>query len=444
MAEENDPQDVDQELPPPTDESDAPRREKKKGLNITQGKLFIGVIGVMFAISAYTLLGTDDELQIPGGDQGVEAGGAEVETELGEFERDRGATGGVGQERAEVLSEIDEREALQRRIESGQSAVSFGEVTDEDETVKPKPKPKPSSAVFGDVTPREPAEEPQQPQRRTPRVAPISGTPAPQVQGQSGGGPGVAYERIQYELDLAAQNPGPANTSINYSQSSSSAGAGRGGMRDQPHPITPELSKTGASSGAGGKGQSGEKLALPGDVTIAYLSNRISSDQPSARVRADILEGKLRGGRMLGEAGFEGERLILNFDQLVYEGEVYDSVHAVAVDPSTMDASMQDGIRRKLFTRYGVPVLAGIAAIGIDYQADRRNPSVTEKNLTTGDVVSRRSNEAGNFGEYAASSAADGLKIPLEAIAERAANTQPEVWAEPGAIGLMFTTSVER
>lgn len=437
MAEEQEPQEVEPTMPPASEEGTNPRREKKKGKKITQGKLFVGVLGIMALVAGYNLFLKDDSAPpIPGSDEEVDLGGAEVETDVVSFGREDSDTGGVGQERAEVLAEIDEREALKRRIQGGQSAVRFGEEVNEEPEAEPE-KPK-ERGVFGDVERREPA--PKKPaSRRAPQVAPISGTRSPQPYGSGSNGGGAANgEAIAYELGLMAEEP-LANTTVNYHIASADTGARAGMGGNRSHPFTPELDKDGR-----GDREKKETIALPGDMTVAYLSNRISSDQPSGRVRADILAGDLRGGRMLGEATFEGERLIINFDQLVFEDEVYGSVHAVAVDPNSLDASVQDGINRRLFTRYGIPVLAGVAAIGIDYQAERRSPSVTETNLSTGETVTRRNNDADGFGEYAATEAADGLKTPLEAIATNAAATKPEVWANPGAIGLMFTTEVVR
>lgn len=434
MAEQIDPTNNDDvDLPPSAEGIAAPRREKKKkGFKVTQGKIYMGALAVMVLVAGYALIGGGGEAPTPAGPAPT-SGGAAVETELDEYMRFGSDDGGVGQERAEVLAEIDEREELERRILSGQSAVRFGEAYAEEEEEEVAPPPAPN--VFGSVTPREPPPM-VTPDRRSPEVLPLSGNTVHHGAPSQGSGPDM--NRIAYELQLA-QGAVTTHTGINHHQ----VAANNGGIRALPHPLTPELSRDG-SLRTQQASSAPEKLALPGDLVVAYMSNRISSDQPSGRVRIDILEGDLKGGRMLGEAAFEGERLIINFNQLVFEGEVFDDVHAVAVDPSTLDASVQDGINRRLFVRYGVPILAGIAGLGIDYEAHRRNPSVTETNWSTGETISRRTNESDRFTEYALTEAADGFKVPLEAIATRAANTPAEVWAQPGVIGLMFITAVER
>lgn len=450
MSEQNDLHESDEDLlPPPSEGISAPRREKpKKGFKVTQGKVFIGTLGVMVLVAGYTLLSGDNEdaVHAPRGTTPVEGTEGlrmrESPIELEEFQRDTPGQGGLGQERAEVLAEIDEREALQERIESGRSAIRFGDPFDEDEGATEPPPP--ARNVFGDVTPREPA--PAQPSRHSPNVLPISGNTAHPMGGAPAQGAGQNLAGIQHELGLA-EGAAAGHLNIAYYEPSESGGyglGGSGGSRNMPHPLTPDLSRTGAAYGDSGSGGKVETLALPGDRVLAYMSNRVSSDQPSGRVLIDILEGPLKGGRMLGVAGFEGERLLINFDQLVYEGEVIEGVQAVAIDTETLDTSVQDGINRRLFLRYGVPVLTGIAGLGLDYEANRNNPSVTETNLHTGELVSRRSNQSDSFGEYALTQAASDLKAPLQSIASRAAATPIEVWAEPGIIGLMFVTRVER
>lgn len=414
---------------PPTHDNNPELRSKKKGFKITQTKVYIGGFVVMVLVTGYVFFRNDPgEVPLPAGEK--PSGGAEIEVTMEEYDRLSSEGGGVGQERAEVLAEIDDREALQERIESGRSAIRFGEPI-EDEVEEPQEAP-PQASVFGDVAPREPA-APQDTARSTPRVAPISGTVSPTVRPQAGGVDQTGInERIQYELELAESAYVTHQQVSVYRPTQASSNS-------NPHPITPELSRNAAEADK----ERADTRALPGDVTLAYLGNRISSDQPSGRVKIDILEGELRGGHMLGDATFEGERLLLNMDMLVFEGEVYDDVVAVAIDPETLDPSLQDGINRRLFTRYGVPVLMGLASVGIDYQAERRNPTVTRTNQETGETYSTRTNEVGSFGEYALDQSADSLKDPLDAIAQNAASQKAEAWANPGVIGLMFLTRVD-
>jgi hypothetical protein len=228
---------------------------------------------------------------------------------------------------------------------------------------------------------------------------------------------------------------GGANTAVHYTSYQPSAS-----NQQDRHTLTPQLDADKEGQSATPALGSGE-LAMPGDTTVAYLNNRISSDQPDSMAQADILSGELRGARLLGQGEFQGQRLLVRFTQMVYEDEIY-AINALAVDPDTMESSVADGVNRRLFTRYGVPILVGVASIGIDYQAERANPSVTETDQQTGEQITRRTNSADSFGDYAIGETGDSLRRPLGDIAQNAANVQPHVWANPGAVGILFTQPV--
>src|SRR5690554_6222542 len=87
MTDQNSSEDTEVQMPPPSDEEVAPRREKKK-FQVTQGKVFVGARGVMFLFSGYTLFsGGGDEPPIPGGATREAPGGAEVDVEVEESGR---------------------------------------------------------------------------------------------------------------------------------------------------------------------------------------------------------------------------------------------------------------------------------------------------------------------------------------------------------------------
>jgi hypothetical protein len=403
---------------PPLPAGDRNFREKggRKG-----GKWILIGFGLMLLVATFVMFtgGRNSGTPTPQQNRADQVGGAEVESKvLDGFRTVEDGDTNVGQERAEVLREIDDREELQARIERGESAVQFGDAFDEEEEVV-EPEPSKPAPVFGNLTPRDPDAT----------IIP-SGRPSPQVTptANTGNGGGINPEGVAHELALlqAGRRQG-GNTAIHYTS-----------YEPTPTPSPQAISRTTNDDDPAIKAG---QWAMPGDLTTAYMANRVSSDQPSGMVTADILDGELRGGRLLGSGSVEGMRILIYFTQLVFEGEIYE-VSALAVDPQTLDSSVQDGINRRLFTRYGVPILMGVASIGIDYQAEQNNPSVTERNLSTGDVVSRRTNDSTSFGDYALGESTDAFKRPFEDIASNAAATQPEVWAEPGVIGVMFQTPV--
>lgn len=445
------------DMPPPQEEMRA--KSVKKSNRLVVGG-FIVIAGVLGYFLVFAGAGSEQAAPVSTQDRPGQQGPGFLTEDRGgpatRSQRTDNDEGGVGRERADVLSEIDEREDLLARIERGETAVMFEEldiveVDDEDlEEYQAEP------PVFGDLTPRErPAPAPQTASNN--RNTAMTNTPSPlRPQPSVDRAPAPANhtahsvnpEAVAYELGLMEQQRGRgANTNIAYtSYTPPETTHQQGGGVD--HPMTPGVNSssllqggTRASAEGGRETLSQGELAMPGDKVVAYLSTRISSDQPGGRAMAEILEGPLRGGKLLGAPQFQGERLLVNFNQLVYEGFVYD-VEALAVDTNTLETSVADGINRRLLTRYGVPILAGVASIGIDYQAERRNPSVTQTNEFTGETITRRSSEADSFGQYALQESTDSLKTPLSDIASNAANTPVHVWADPGAIGVLFVSSV--
>lgn len=429
MSDDNvDPVIPDHDAMPPGEDQSSTRPKSRKSNK--QTLICIGGLVVAMGWCGYILMGpsSSDEVTMP-------SSGAAVDTEI----EAGGSGGGQGQERASVLSEIDDREAVRDRIQNGKSAIQFGEVDDvADEADEPETDEAERPSVFGDISPREEVSD------KTPRQMktdyPISGNPGRPAASMGG----ETSEKLAYELDLmqTRAEQGSEHGEMNYTQASRGSSQGSNQL-----PITPELQeklygRSGDSAESRGPRWKAGSLALPGDLATAYMSNRISSDQPSGIVAIDILDGKLKGAKAIGKSTFEGDRLLINFDRIVYKGEVLSDVKAYAVDPHTLDASLQSGIDRRLMTRYGVPILMGLAGIGVDYAAQRDNTTVYETNLTTGEQVQRNVSQSQGFGQYALQEGSDTVKRPFERIADKAAEVQPEVWAEPGVIGLLFDSRV--
>lgn len=448
------------DMPPPQDEM---RAKKVKKSN----RLVLGGFAVISCILGYYLIfaGAGDSSKpsvpsqggqaTPGSEQGPGFITDKNHAVATQGARQDSNEGGMGRERADVLSEIDERETLLSRMASGETTVIFEEVDFVEVNDEDLEDYQAETPVFGDVAPRErPSPSPSTVaanQNSAMTNTPPAIRPQPQVNPQPQvGSYTINPEAVAYELALLEGQRGASGggsiqyTSYDPTQRHASL------QSNVDHPMTPSVNE----SALHGRNNSGTdvrdravnglrqgELAMPGDMTVAYLSTRISSDQPGGRARAEILEGPLRGGVLLGAPQFQGERLLINFNQVRYEDFVYD-IEALAVDVTTLETSVQDGIDRRLLTRYGVPILAGIASIGIDYQAERSNPSVTQTNEFTGETISRRTNDTGSFGQYAMQESTSSLKRPLSDIASNAANTPVHVWADPGAIGVLFVSSI--
>ena len=446
------------DMPPPQEDMRSKGVKKSNRLVVGGFVVVAGVLGyfLIFAGAGSNPAPMPVETGLPSQQQGpgflTDDRGGPVER----VQRIDNEQGGIGRERADVLTEIDEREDLLARIERGETAVMFEELDLIDVKDEDLEEYQTEAPVFGDLPPRErptPAVNASNNAGRTAMTNTPILRPQPSVERPSApvsSSHSVNPDSVAYELALLEkQKARGANELVSYTPyEQPQPVAGVGGAN---HPMTPGVNATSPLQAGGVSGQSGRaaiseglsqgELALPGDKVVAYMSTRISSDQPDGRAMAEILEGPLRGGKLLGAPQFQGERLLVNFNQLVFEGSVYD-VQALAIDTSTEETSVADGINRRLLTRYGVPILAGVASIGIDYQSVRNNPSVTQTNEFTGETVTRRTNEADSFGQYAMEESTDHLQRPLGDIAANAANTPIHVWANPGAIGVLFVSSV--
>ncbi|CAM3786931.1 hypothetical protein VRRI112168_00390 [Vreelandella rituensis] len=405
------------------------KKRSLKGVLIGVG-LLLGGLFVVWRI----LFGDGSERAPTLGGQSIR-GEARIEAEVSEG----GIGGGMRQEQAGVQRDIEEEELKQEKIQGGRTVISFNEsVLDEDEGSEPAAK----NNTFGTIAPeptRPPEPVPSRVGGREPLVRETAGPVQP------------AGMSIAIQEEMARQTTTGWNANVMYaSADSTNGGSARGG---QSMPFTPGLEeRLYGARGNGGDGNSESdgagryelgEFGMPGEVITAYLQNRITSDQPNARVVATILEGPLEGGRVIGQARFEGERLLITFNRVVTpDNQLIDSVSLLAVDPQSLETSLQTGINRRILQRYGVPLLYGIAAMGIDYAGVKDTTSYVETDLETGETTSRSIQTDPTFGEYAFRQSSDSLKRPLEDAAGRAANVRPLAWADPGVIGLMLDTPI--
>lgn len=437
MSNESQPNDQESIIPdsPPANMISGQQRKKRsaKGLAIMGGFIVIASI-IMWNLF---FAGGEEQVQL-NGQNVAPPGRAQIEGDV----QVGGSGGGMRQEYAQLQSELEEEEARLERAQSGRSSITLGEVPiDMAEEVVEEEAPEVNN-TFGAIAAEPPPPPPRtqlQPGRRVVSMDQSAST------SQQGGGinPVLAEMEKMSSLDEASG----WHSDVFYVEDSSGQVAS-GAIQTGRMPITPQLenryygNNNSASSSGSSELQPGS-LAMPGETPIAYMQNRISSDQPSGTVVAHVLSGKLEGSRLLGSSNLEGERILVNFDRLVTaDGDYYTGLDIDAVDPKSLDASLQSGVNRRLFVRYGVPILYGITSLGIEYAGQRDTITVEEEDLQTGNVTRRsvRSNES--FEEFAGSRVADNINEPLSDAASRAANVQPLVWADPGVIGLLINTPI--
>lgn len=436
MSVESNHQQGNPEAPPPAEMESSSSRQKRsrKGALIATGALvtFLGGAWIMlFGGGQGNQPTTLDGEQIATA-RAIQSGGAAIQGSV----REGGIGGGVRQEVASLQAEIEDEEYRQERLGSERSVIRFGEslIEDDAEEINGADSSAEENSTFGEIRPEParadvPREFPVNPGRQQVRIA--GGGGANQVPHSSGAGSMAAA--IAQEMQLySAQQQASSSASVNE-------------VYYAPPVVMSEVSNQQDASGAepGESRYAQGELAMPGDIVAAYMENRITSDQPSGRVVATILEGPMEGGRAIGEASFEGDRLLIRFNRIVtQEGDLIGGIEALAVDPNTWETSLQSGVNRKLFRRYGVPLLYGIAAIGLDYASERGSTTVVEQDLQSGQTVRRSVRTDPSFGEYMTENVSDSLKQPLGRAASEAANVRPTAWANPGVIGLLFDSAV--
>ena len=425
------------EAPPPADmESSSSRRKRsRKGTIIATGAL------VVFLGGAWLILfGGGDSDSAPTLDgQEISSSGSpqQSSTTIESNVQQGGMGGGVRQEVASVQSNIEDEERRQERLETGRSVITFGEtLIEEEDAPQEDAASEQNNSTFGEIAPEptrpEAKEEfPVNPGRQQVRIAGSSGSANATAANNAGTMSAAINQEIQrYNADREGQTQ-EKKEEVYYAAPV---------VKKRPASTRDDADESLKASHAFTQGE----LAMPGDTVAAYMENRITSDQPSGRVVATILEGPMEGARAIGEASFEGDRLLIAFNRVVTrQGDLIDGIEALAVDPNTMETSLQSGVDRKLFQRYGVPLLYGIAAIGLDYASEKGSTTVYEQDLETGESVKRSVREGNrSFGDYMTDNASDVLDKPLGRAANEAASVEPTAWANPGVIGLLFDTAV--
>lgn len=437
MSEEN--QEPITATPPPANMI-SPKQKNKRSLKGMLAMISLLLIAGFIFWLMFLSGGGNQNQRIDTPTQGA-GGGAEITGSLTEG----GSGGGLRQERAQNQSDIAEEEQRLQAINAGRGTIQLG-VTDliSDDTDANEPTEPPDNPTFGAIGP-EPSAESSGPQARNTITPPGRRTVSMNQPSTGAGNSGNAALLAEMERLSEGENHG-WNNRVEYADTTGQA-QGDGQLNTGRMPITPGLEdryygQQGQGSSQGRSLEAGD-LAMPGETLIAYMENRISSDQPSGRVVAEILDGPLAGAKALGIASFEGERLIINFDRVVTkDGDYLQNVSLFAVDPHTLDTSLQTGVNHRRFLRYGVPLLYGITGLGIEYAAQRGTQTVTEVDVETGRVTRRSVDDTESFGEFAGQRVARNINQPLSEAANRAASAKPIAWAEPGIIGLAVDTPI--
>ena len=346
--------------PPPPNMVTGNQRKKRsaKGMVIMVGVVgFAGIIGYQLFLSG----GNDSPIELDGQQLETSGGSAEIAGDVTEG----GSGGGMRQEVAQVQSDLEDEENRLERVQNGRSSITLGEV-DLDMEEEAEEETESRNTTFGAIAP-----EPQAAPAREPRPITEPGRRVVTMDGNGQAGPQGISNAMTAEIErLSEADNSGWHTTVNYADTTGSETQG-GGFETGRMPLTPGLEeryygKSGNEKRSNDAEYEIGELAMPGDTLFAYMRSRITSEQPGGRVVAEILQGDLKGGRVLGTSEVQGERILVNFDRLVTaDGDYFTDINMQAVDASTLDSSLQDGVDRRLFVRYGLPILYGLSLIHI-------------------------------------------------------------------------------
>jgi|GEM_PF-7133740 len=127
---------------------------------------------------------------------------------------------------------------------------------------------------------------------------------------------------------------------------------------------TPVATEPGIGQRAAGQGSGyGDNNGAPptvkaGDIEFAVLDTAVDSDYPTSPVMATIVQGKLKGGKLIGQLSMGGnsnnDRVILNFTLLnMPDWPTPVQISAVAIDPDTARSALATSVDYHYLTRYG-------------------------------------------------------------------------------------------
>lgn len=116
----------------------------------------------------------------------------------------------------------------------------------------------------------------------------------------------------------------------------------------------------GQGPGGGQRGAGQEEITGPtrtikaGSVMFAILNTPINSDQKNARILATVVQGPLRGSKLMGTFTRQDDRVILKFDRLsVPYAEKSQTIDAYAIDADTARTALASRVNHHYMLRYG-------------------------------------------------------------------------------------------
>lgn len=110
------------------------------------------------------------------------------------------------------------------------------------------------------------------------------------------------------------------------------------------------------SAGSGGYGPNSANAAAfikAGTIMFAILDTAVNSDEPGP-IMATVVEGSLKGAKLLGSITNQGQKVLLNFNLLSIQNMgTTVPINAVAIDPDTARTALSSDTDNHYLLRYG-------------------------------------------------------------------------------------------
>ncbi|MDR7926399.1 DotG/IcmE/VirB10 family protein [Acidithiobacillus thiooxidans] len=174
-------------------------------------------------------------------------------------------------------------------------------------------------------------------------------------------------------------------------------------------------------------------LANPGHIAFGELLTALNSNEPGP-VEAEIVSGRFKGAKVLGNFKREKDRLVVAFDEMTWNHQSYP-ISAYAINAKTARTYIATSVNHHTLARWGSLIAASFLG-GVDNALDMANESETFGN---GYAVVANQMSDGQIPLYAAGNVGNVL-TPI--LAKRF-NEPPTVReAQGAAIGLLFMKPV--
>lgn len=172
----------------------------------------------------------------------------------------------------------------------------------------------------------------------------------------------------------------------------------RGNNRDNLPVVTYIAAPPQISPPAGGAAQASPETAVQavakpgglkvGDMLYAVNMVAVNSDLPSPIV-ARVVQGELRGAKVMGSFQRHQESLLISFHQLVKPSGEIVGLSAVAIDPQTSTAAIANEVNTHFFSRWG-SLIASSFIEGFGSAMTNRNTRVQ----SNGDIMMQETNKS--------------------------------------------------